>query len=266
MMLVPVITGPYIAFRYHLVRSGLSICRTIVGGLVVLGSLVHGMASASYGQNAFTLNLSNQANVARDLLRGFDPATITGPSDPFPDTSNPFAPSSVGACTSSQFGCGVPQGSSSVDVLQNCDTGGATALPFAEITSCTPLTVTRVNELGGKFQTLENGLLSRLSTETNACAAVGPSSPSSRCTQIEYGFSQNVAEKGQVFDMSFSVRSLTDADGNPIGSVGSYTQTLKEDGVTSTCGGTFTFNGDLTDANSDGRPDGLTLVGPAHQC
>jgi hypothetical protein len=270
-MSLPIIAGPYIAFQSSPVRIGLSLCRTILGGLVVLGSMVHGMASASYGQNAITLNLSNQANVNMDLLRGFDPTTITGPSDPFPDTSNPFPSSSVGACTSSQFGCGVPQGSSNVDVLQNCDTGGATALPLSglplsEMTSCTPLTASRVNELGGRFQTLNNGLLSRLSTETSACAAAGPSTPSSRCTQIEFGFSQNVAEKGQVFDMSFSVRSLTDADGNPIASVGSYTQTLQEDGVTSTCGGTFTFNGDLTDANSDGRPDGLTLVGPAHQC
>lgn len=233
---------------------------------MVLGSVVHGLASTSYGQNAITLNLSNQANVNMDLLRGFDPTTITGPSDPFPDTSDPFPSSGVATCTSSQFGCGVPLGSSSVDVLQNCDTGGATDLPMPEITSCAPLTASRVNELGGRFQTLENGLLSRLSTETSACAAAGPSTPSSRCTQIEFGFSQNVAEKGQVFDVSFSVRSLTDADGNPIASVGSYTQTLQEDGVISTCGGTFTFNGDLTDANNDGRPDGLTLVGPAHQC
>jgi hypothetical protein len=59
---------------------------------------------------------------------------------------------------------------------------------------------------------------------------------------------------------------LTDAAGNPIESQGTYTQTLAEDGVTSTCGGTFTFDGNLADANSDGRPDGLTLNWPAHQC
>ncbi|MFZ5862572.1 MAG: hypothetical protein ACOYXR_07030 [Nitrospirota bacterium] len=231
----------------------------------MIGSLISGWNSTAFGQNAFTLNLSNVANANMAQLRGFDPTAITGPSDPFPDTSNPFAPSALGACASSQFGCGVPQGSSSVDVIQNCDRGGATEPPFS-ITSCSPLTTSRVNELAGAFQTMDSGLLSRLSTETSACAAVGPSAPTTRCTQIEYKFSQNVAEKGQVFDMSFSVRSLTDADGNPIASQGSYTQSLREDGVLSTCGGTFTFNGDLTDANNDGRPDGLTLIGPAHQC
>jgi hypothetical protein len=152
-----------------------------------------------------------------------------------------------------------------VELLQNCDTGGAVEPPFS-VSSCTPLTLSRVNELGDAFQRLENGLLSRLSTETPACAAIGPASSTNRCTEIEYSFSQNVMEKGQVFEMTFSLRSLTDASGNPIGSQGSYTQTLKEDGVTSTCGGTFSFNGDLTDANADARPDGLTLVGPAQQC
>ncbi|MBI3607666.1 MAG: hypothetical protein HY207_06850 [Nitrospirae bacterium] len=255
--------------------------------------------SPSYGGQNITLNLSNQSNVNMATLRGFDPSTITGPSDPFPDTSNPFAASAFGGCASSQFGCGVPEGGSRSNLLQNCDPGVSPVVlpstnlstpvvdpghppaghsvfpvqppasePLAQIniTSCAPLTLTQVNHLGEAFQSLQNGLLSRLSTETSACAAVGPSSESNRCTQIEYAFSQNVSEKGQVFDMSFSVRSLTDASGNPIGSQGSYTQTLKEDGVTSTCGGTFTFDGNTADANGDGRPDGLTLKGPAHQC
>ena len=262
---------------------------------VVLAVLV---ASPSYGQN-ITLNLSNQSNVNMATLRGFDPSTITGPSDPFPDTSNPFAASALGGCASSQFGCGVPEGSSRADLIQNCDPGvsplvlsltnpgGSVAniehppqdrsvlsvrptvsdeLAQLDVDSCTPLTLTRVNHLGEAFQSLQNGLLSRLSTQTSACAAVGPSSPTTRCTQIEYAFSQNIVEKGQVFDMSFSVRSLTDASGNPIGSRGSYTQTLREDGVTSTCGGTFAFDGNTADANADGRPDGLTLTGPVHQC
>ncbi len=232
-----------------------------LAGLAVLGTV-----STSYAQQIITLNLSNQTNVDMATLRGFDPTTITGPSDPFPDTSNPFPPSGLGTCTSSQFGCGVPSGSSSVDLLQGCDTGGATEPPFTVI-SCTPLTLSRVNELGAAFQSLESGILSRLSTETTACSGFGPPpSPLNRCTEIEYRFSQNVAEKGQAFDMSFSLRSLTDASGNPIESQGSYTQTLAEDGVTSTCGGTFTFDGNLADANGDNRPDGLTLVGPAHQC
>jgi hypothetical protein len=232
-----------------------------LGTIAVLGA-----ASSADAQQSITLNLSNQANVNMATLRGFDPTIITGPSDPFPDTSNPFAPNPLGGCASSQFGCGVPSGSSSVEILQNCDTGGTTTPPFT-VASCTPLTLSRVNELGSAFQTLENGVLSRLSTETTACSGFGPApSPSIRCTEIEYRFSQNVAEKGQAFDMSFSVRSLTDASGSPIESRGSYTQTLVEDGVTSTCGGTFTFNGTVTDANGDGRPDGLTLSGPAQQC
>lgn len=234
--------------------------------MALVGITVFGAVSTTYAQQNITLNFSNQANVNMATLRGFDPMIITGPSDPFPDTSNPFAPNPFGGCSSSQFGCGVPSGSSSVEIMQNCDTGGATTPPFA-VASCTPLTLSRVNELGNAFQTLENGLLSRLSTETTACSGFGPApSPSIRCTEIEYRFSQNVAEKGQAFDMSFSVRSLTDAAGNPIQSQGSYTQTLVEDGVTSTCGGTFTFNGNLVDANGDSRPDGLTLNGPAHQC
>lgn len=255
------------------------------------------MAASSHGQS-ITLNLSNQTNANMAVLRGFDPSTITGPSDPFPDTSNPFAASALGGCASSQFGCGVPEGSSRSNLLQNCDPGvaqvvlpstnlsapvvdpghppGRSVFPVQtpvsdsiaqiNIASCAPLTLTQVNHLGDAFQSLQNGLLSRLSTETSACAAVGPSSDANRCTQIEYAFSQNVAEKGQVFDMSFSVRSLTDASGNSIGSQGSYTQTLIEDGVTSTCGGTFAFDGNTADANADGRPDGLTLNGPAHQC
>ena len=235
------------------------------GWVVAVGVTLIAMGTPSYGQQISTLNLSNTSNVDMATIRGFDPTTITGPSDPFPDTSNPFPPTALSTCTSSQYGCGVPSGSSGMDLLQNCDTGGAVEPPFT-VSSCTPLTLSRVNELGGAFQRLENGLLSRLSTETPACAAVGPASPTNRCTQIEYAFSQNVVEKGQVFEMTFSLRSLTDALGNSIGSQGSYTQTLKEDGVTSTCGGTFTFNGDLTDANGDARPDGLTLVGPAQQC
>jgi hypothetical protein len=237
----------------------------IVGLAFLVGATVLGTGSTSYGQQIITLNLSNQSNVDMEMLRGFDPTIITGPSDPFPDTSNPFAPNPSGGCSSSQFGCGVPSGSSSEEILQNCDTAGATSPPFT-VTACTPLTLSRVNDLGAAFQTLENGLLSRLSTETTACQAIGPSTLANRCTEIEYRFSQNVAEKGQAFDMSFSLRSLTDAAGNPIGSAGSYTQTLVEDGVTSTCGGTFTFDGNTADANGDGRADGLALNGPAQQC
>lgn len=247
----------------RLMQSFVFVVGRLVAGLV--GVAVLGAVSTAEGQQITTLNLSNQANVNMSTLRGFDPTSITGPSDPFPDTSNPFAPNPFGGCSSSQFGCGVPSGSSRVEILQNCDTGGATTPPFT-VSSCTPLTLSRVNELGSAFQTLENGVLSRLSTETTACVAIGPSSLSNRCTEVEYRFSQNVAEKGQAFDMSFSLRSLTDAAGNPIGSQGSYTQTLVEDGVTSTCGGTFTFNGNVVDANGDGRPDGLTLNGPAQQC
>ncbi len=241
----------------------------LTGGVMVL--MLIG-AAPSQGQN-ITLNRTSQSNVDMTTLRGFDPTTITGPSDPHPDTSNPFAASALGPCASSQFGCGVPEGGSAANLLQNCDTGAENVLPKASaplapinVTACSPLTLSMVNHLGQAFQALDNGLLSRLSTETTACAAIGPSSPSNRCTEIEYKFSQNVAARGQVFDMSFSLRSLTDAAGNPVGSQGSYTQMLTEDGVTSTCGGTFAFNGDTADANGDGRPDGLTLNGPAHQC
>lgn len=254
------ITGLFIAFHTLPVRQTERHVRQFVGSIVMVLFAV----SPSFAQS-ITLNLSNQSNVNMATLRGFDPTTITGPSDPFPDTSNPFPPSGLGGCTSSQFGCGIAAGSSGAEVMQNCDTGGAPAPAFT-VTTCTPLTLSSVTHLGEAFQSLQNGLLSRLSTETSSCAGVGPSSPNSRCTEIEYKFSQNVVEKGQVFDMSFSVRSLTDASGNPIGSQGSYTQTLSEDGVTSTCGGTFTFDGNTADVNGDGRPDGLALNGPAHQC
>ncbi|MFZ5874858.1 MAG: hypothetical protein ACOYXU_00485 [Nitrospirota bacterium] len=235
------------------------------GWIIAVGVTLIAMAVPSYGQQLSTLNLSNQSNVDMATIRGFDPATITGPSDPFPDTSNPFPSSGLSTCISSQYGCGVPSGSSGLELLQNCDTGGVLEPPFT-VSSCTPLTISRVNELGDAFQRVENGLLSRLSTETPACAALGPANATNRCTEIEYSIFQNVAEKGQVFEMTFSLRSLTDDSGNPIVSQGSYTQTLMEDGVTATCGGTFTFNGDLADANGDARPDGMTLVGPAQQC
>jgi hypothetical protein len=241
-----------------------------LAGVVVLGSL---LGAASAQAQSITLNRSSQSNADMATLRGFDPTTITGPSDPHPDTANPFAAGALGTCASSQFGCGVPEGSSRVNLLQNCGTGGPDVLPSASaplaqlnVTACSPLTLSRVNHLGQAFQSLDSGLLSRLSTETTACAAIGPSSSTSRCTEIDYKFSQNVSERGQIFDMSFSLRSLTDAAGNPIGSQGSYTQTLSEDGVTATCGGTFAFDGNTADANGDGRPDGLTVTGPVHQC
>ncbi len=242
-------------------------------GVVMLMSFL-GVASAQ-AQNIITANRTSTSNADVATLRGFDPTTITGPSDPRPDTSNPFAASALGTCASSQFGCGVPEGSSQANLLQNCAMGVASkdVLPSAfaplaqlNVTACSPLTLSRVNHLGQAFQSLGSGLLSRLSTETTACAAIGPSSSTRRCTEIDYKFSQTVSAQGQVFDMSFSLRSLTDAAGNPIGSQGSYTQTLTEDGVTASCGGTFAFDGNTADANGDGRPDGLTVTGPVHQC
>lgn len=240
--------------------------------MVMLVSLL-GVASAQ--AQSITLNRTSQSNADMATLRGFDPTTITGPSDPHPDTSNPFAASALGTCASSQFGCGVPEGSSQVNLLQNCAMGVSSedvlpsaSAPLAQlnVTACSPLTLSKVNHLGQAFQSLDSGLLSRLSTETTACAAIGPSSATSRCTEIEYAFSQTVSARGQVFDMSFSLRSLTDAAGNPIGSQGSYTQTLTEDGVTASCGGTFAFDGNTADGDGDGRPDGLTVTGPVHQC
>ena len=56
----------------------------VVMALMLLG------AAPSLAQS-ITLNRSNQSNVDMVTLRGFDPTTITGPSDPRPDTSNPFA-------------------------------------------------------------------------------------------------------------------------------------------------------------------------------
>jgi hypothetical protein len=75
---------------------------------------------------------------------------------------------------------------------------------------------------------------------------------------MTFGFLQDVQEQGQAVDISFSLRSLTDADGNLIGSSqGTFTQSITENGETKACSGTYTWD----------PVNGFVMTsGPLHEC
>ena len=175
--------------------------------------------------DTLTANSSTTANHNSQTFRGFDPGTISSPNDPFPNTSTPCC-----LANSSQFGNGVPTGSSRTPVEQS-HTGAVSDFGFPQT--------------------------------TNSSLSSGPRPLSGqRAYHLEAGFNQEVVEQGQIFNMAFSIDSMTDANGNLLGQArGSFTQVVSDpvttQGVVRTCTGTFTF-----DATS-----GFNLTsGPLHQC
>lgn len=248
------------------------------------------MVHPAFAVDAQTNNTSNIANSNHPDLRGFDPSLLTGPNDPFPDTTQPCC---LGG--SPQFGQGL--GLNALDnigggeINQNCNhlasgvaqsslpavtlpathpqnvgsipDGGISYAPFpwTDPGNCdTPLpqTVYHSNLL---FATFKNGLLSMPKGHTTACdtlVAAGGSAVSDRCNEITFGFLQDVQAQGQVMDLSFSIRSLTDANGALIGNAeGTFTQSVTENGTTTACSGAFTFD----------TPGGFVVTsGPLHEC
>jgi hypothetical protein len=199
-------------------------------GLWVVGVVVLGVGFAALPVRAqvldtFTANSSTTANHNSSTFRGFDPGAISNPNDPFPDTSIPCC-----LANSTQFGNGVPSGSSLGSIEQN-QSGSISDSGFP--------------------QTSSSSLLS------------GPGALSGeRANHLETSFNQEVVEQGQLFNMAFSIDSMTDADGNLLGqATGSFTQVVSDpvttQGVTRVCSGTFTFD----------EVSGFSLTsGPLHQC
>ncbi len=227
--------------------------------------------------DTWTTNLTRSLSVNDPDMRGFDPSPITGPDDIFPDTSRPCCLDG-----STEFGNGLPAGSSRESLNQNCDTfptsepgvtpgtltdfGTGTIAPVPESAPFPVLGATNCNvQVTGNvfqdtvlFQQSRNGILSRPRAQTLECDSLGAAGPDQRCNEITFGFLQDVQSQGQVMELDFAIRSLTDADGNLIGAAeGMYTQTITEAGVTQNCSGTFTFD----------ETNGFVMTsGPMHEC
>jgi len=219
---------------------------------------MQGQALGQGTSDFHTLTLTTLATVNNPDLRGFDSSTITGPNDPFPDTSRPCCLNG-----STMFGNGLGTGNSQASLNQNCGRLDFTSehppiFAGVDTPSCDPQTTSAVlhNEL--LFQTSRNGLLSRRSTTTTACNDLGTTADDRRCNEITFGFLQDIQEQGQVMDINFTIRSLTDADGNLVGAAqGTFTQSITENSVTSACSGSFTFD----------EQNGFVMTsGPLHEC
>jgi hypothetical protein len=227
----------------------------VLSALILLGLTAEVQAAGDY----VSLSLTSTQNTDNPDLRGFDPGIIASHDDPFPDTSQP-----VGLIGSTMFGSGVPSGNTRNEVNQNCSTVlGFTgehppSFPTFNTTSCVPPVTSSVIHNEFAFQSSRNGLLSRRSTATTACDILGTTADDRRCNEITFGFLQDVQEQGQVMDLNFALRSLTDADGNLIGAAqGTFTQSVTENGVTTACSGTFTFD----------EQNGFVMTsGPLHEC
>ncbi len=210
------------------------------------------------GADSVMLNSTRTNTLNSADLRRMDPAQLTGPNDPFPDTSLP-----IGLERSTEFGFGVPKGMTGAEILQGCDE------TIAQTENrCQPLSQGTVFHNNQPFQQGSNGLLSRLSSPGDACSGIGAADPTFRCNQIESRMTQDEPEFGQRINLSFTIRSLTDSNGNLVApAAGTYVRSVTEGGVTTTCTGSFTFNGSTQDANGDGRPDGYQLTtGSGHEC
>lgn len=262
--------------------------RTGFGGLVIIG-MVAEMSGQVLGQwDNYTVNATNIAQVNNPDLRGFDPSVVTGPDDPFTDTTRPCCLQG-----STEFGNGLPPGHHKAEINQNCDSLDVSGPPPSFSGSDNPFAVNvgdgqMVVEAGGHpgvipsfmtnncnapltgsvfhnhlpFQLSRNGLLSRRQSTTTACdtlAASSGGSPNNRsCNEFTLGFLQDLQDQGQLIDMTFSIRSLTDADGKLIGPVeGSFIQSITDNGVTKACTGTFTFDESLGFVGTSG---------PLHEC
>lgn len=262
--------------------------RAGLGGLVIFG-MVMGMTRPVLGQwDTYTVNVTNLGQVNNPDLRGFDPGVVTGPTDPFTDTTRPCCLEG-----STQFGNGLPSGNQKIEVNQNCNVLDVSGPPPSFSGSNNPFSVNvgdgqMIVQAGGHagvipafttnncnapltgsvfhndlpFQLSKNGLLSRRQSNTAACDTLA-SSPGGvandrSCNEITFGFLQDLPNQGQLIDLSFSIRSLTDADGRLIGSAeGAFTQSITENGVTKACTGTFVYDEALGFVGTSG---------PLHEC
>lgn len=239
----------------------------VVGWFCAMPLLIGSGIAEVQGADFLTLNLTSTQSIDHRDLRGFDPSVITSANDPFPDTSRPCCLNG-----STMFGNGVPAGNTGNEINQNCsnefgfidihaddeDSAVLTDFPGLSSSSCNPPITSSVIQNDLVFQTSRNGLLSRRSTATVACNGLGVASLDRRCNEVTFGFLQDVQEQGQVMDITFSLRSLTDADGNLIGAAqGTFTQSITENGVTTACSGSFTFD----------EQNGFVITsGPLHEC
>lgn len=194
-------------------------------GSVLLGVLFSFPLMAN-SQDTFTANSTSITNSNHPTMRGFDPAAITSFNDPFPDTSSPCC----GLEDSTQFGNKVASGSSTALIDQRRNS--------------------TVSDAGFP-------LSNRGSILSGPGAVAGQ-----RSNHIESSFDQNVTQQGQIFNLSFSIDSTTDSDGDLVGqATGSFTQVVSDpvstQGVVRLCSGTFTYD----DVN------GFQLTsGPNQQC
>jgi hypothetical protein len=212
-------------------------------------------------------------------MRGFDSSVIKSPNDAW-DQFQTFRPCCIEGST--QFGNGLPAGSSHETVNQNCNvldpnepqvtpgqlsvfgtgniSGTPESAPFPVLApnSCAPQVTGNVFQETLLFQQSRNGLLSRPQTSTTACNDLGGVANNQRCNEITFGFLQDVQSQGQTMDITFAIRSLTDADGNIIGAAqGTVTQSITEGGQPKSCSGTFTWD----------EQNGFVMTsGPLHEC
>lgn len=221
---------------------------------LVLGARAEGQGLT----DAVSLHLTSTQSIDNSDLRGFNPSVIVSRTDPFPDTSRPCCLEG-----STMFGNGLPLGNAGNEIRQNCDPQGFVgahppSFPSFNNPGCNAQTTGAVFQNDLLFQSSRNGLLSRRSTVTPGCNDLGTTADDRRCNEITFGFLQDVQELGQVMDLSFSLRSLTDADGNLLGAAqGTFTQSITESGATKSCTGTFTFD----------EQNGFVMTsGPLHEC
>ena len=235
----------------------------LIGGMgVLLMAAAAHPAPIGSKSDTWTVNLSQMNNVNNADMRGFDPSVLTSAADLFPDVSRPCCLQG-----SSLFGNGINGGGSGEELNQNCtstdfgepivtpnalrefSTGSievqAESAPFPTIavSDCNALTTGNVFQGEVLFQSNRNGLLSRPQADTINCDTLGSLIDGNRCNEITFGFLQDVSSAGQILDLTFTIRSLTDADGNLLGSAeGTMTQTITDAGVEETCSGTFTVD------------------------
>lgn len=260
--------------------TGVFVSLMFVSLMIVPNALAnHGGAPGGpnpWHSDVATANVTQKISVDNADLRGFNPDTIGSATDPFPDTSRPCC-----LQDSTQFGNGLGAGASGNEINFNCGNPGLQApalspdelgvfgtgtldiqlgggsFPGVSSTDCDLQVSGNVFQGPSLFQQSRNGLLSRPRSETTNCDDLGTTT-TARCNEITFGFLQDVQSQGQVVEMDFLVRSLTDADGNLIGaSQGTFTQRIVTNGEESACAGTFTFD----------ETNGFILTsGPMHEC
>jgi len=249
--------------------------------------------SPAAASNLWTTNSTGSTTNNLASMRGFDPALLTGIADPHPNTSNLMVgdPSNPHYYLegSTQFGFGLVSGASNNTICQNrIDCTGVNGNPVpvpaggAAAQTGDPgyyyLSYMQSGNDGSGNPLLKQGLrndaLSDAVAPTAGCGSLAAAAGQKRCNQFDVGFHQEVALIGdgsaaaprgdgdQIFDLFFSIDSLTDADGNLIGEAkGTVTEAYTDvtAGITTSaaCTGTFSYS----------AATGYTqLTGPQGEC